>query len=506
MSEITKTEPETRQMPQWFWLLFFALTIFVFFFGLSIPFVGPDEPRYAEVAREMFLRGDWITPTLGGFNWFEKPALLYWLEIASFYLFGVNEFAARLGPALCGLGTVFSLWLIGRRYYPRSDRANWIALVAASTIGIIVFSRGASFDIVVTFPLTASLAGFIINGRDEKPSILPLFCFYFFIGIALLAKGLIGLVFPIGIVAVYYLSALRWPEKRFLFSLLWGIPLLFAVAATWYLPMYLRHGNSFVDEFIIQQHFQRFTSNKYQHPQPFIFFFWVLPLMTIPWLPFFLVAVWKFTGALFLKTSGRKTGDEMGDDRAFNTTRLKRFAFAWLLVPLLFFSLSGSKLPGYILPAVPPALLLAAEQVQRLIRQVGSSAKFIAATAIATYVVVVCSLLFAVPRFAEDETVKYLIAAADIKGYHRLQVTGFITVSHNAEFYAAGRLVRDNDGKQHRFIGVHEIRDYIDLHGGQPLLVFSPLEHVKHLTNSDVIRVEVLEVNGELAITLVRAG
>src|SRR4051794_2948286 len=102
MPEISKTSFLTPNTSRWFWATFFILTVFVYLFGLSIPLVGPDEPRYAQVAREMFVRGDWITPTLGGFNWFEKPALLYWLEIGAYNIFGINEFAARFGSALFG--------------------------------------------------------------------------------------------------------------------------------------------------------------------------------------------------------------------------------------------------------------------------------------------------------------------------------------------------------------------------------------------------------------------
>jgi 4-amino-4-deoxy-L-arabinose transferase and related glycosyltransferases of PMT family len=113
--ENTKTKdqkPKTKN--QIIWLLFAAVIIAVYFFGLSMPLVGPDEPRYSQVAREMFERGDWVTPTLGGFDWFEKPALLYWLQIAAYNVFGVTEFAARFGSALFGLATVFSLWILGR--------------------------------------------------------------------------------------------------------------------------------------------------------------------------------------------------------------------------------------------------------------------------------------------------------------------------------------------------------------------------------------------------------
>ncbi|HBR56766.1 MAG TPA: hypothetical protein DEA22_04755, partial [Blastocatellia bacterium] len=126
--------------------LFFAFAVvFVYLFGLSVPLIGPDEPRYAQVAREMFQRGDFVTPTLGGFLWFEKPALLYWLEIFSFHFFGVSEFAARFFPALFGLGIIFSLYLIGSLAAKDkkengenggfSDAGFRFALVAASTIG-----------------------------------------------------------------------------------------------------------------------------------------------------------------------------------------------------------------------------------------------------------------------------------------------------------------------------------------------------------------------------------
>src|SRR5215210_893945 len=104
---MTKDESAIRD-PQRspFWWPLAILAVFVYFFGLNLPFVGPDEARYAQVAREMLDRGDWITPTLGGFNWFEKPPLLYWLEIVSYNVFGISEFASRLGPAIFVLGTI----------------------------------------------------------------------------------------------------------------------------------------------------------------------------------------------------------------------------------------------------------------------------------------------------------------------------------------------------------------------------------------------------------------
>jgi 4-amino-4-deoxy-L-arabinose transferase-like glycosyltransferase len=497
MAENTKTAFDGLDRARWFWAIFFALTVFVYLFGLNIPLVGPDEPRYAQVAREMFERGDWITPTLGGHNWFEKPALLYWLEIAAYHIFGVNEFAARLGPALFGLGTIACLWLIGRYALSEKRAANWLAMIGATTLGILVFSRGASFDIMVTFPIAASLTGYLIHEANEHRPLSALFAFYFFTGVALLAKGLIGAIFPFGIVAIYHLVAWRRPSLRSLLSLLWGIPVVAAVAATWYLPMYLRHGNTFIDEFIIQQHFQRFTSNKYQHPQPFYFFLWVLPLMTIPWLPFFLRSILTSIMSVATARDSRK--------HAFDQN-LCTFARAWLLFPLIFFSFSGSKLPGYILPVVPAAVILAGDQILRFVSTKQMREKWVKALALCTYFLTVSAILFVVPGFARKETDKWLFQTANSRGYERLYVAGLFTVSHNAEFYAAGRLIRDGDGKQHKFYGVHEVREYIDGHGGEPLLVLVPLEYVRILSSSDAVWASVLDENGELAIAYVEAN
>src|ERR1035437_2226223 len=381
MSEITKTAAtETAPYPQYMRIVFAVVIVGSYFFGLSIPLVGPDEPRYAEVAREMFERGDWITPTLGGFPWFEKPALLYWLESGSYHIFGVNEFAARLGPALCGLGIIACLWVLGRKLSahrePTDDTSNagskeqmvfadLLALIAASTLSIIIFSHGATFDIVVTFTLTASLVSFFIFDRAiGKTSLLrqlSLVAFYFFIGASLLAKGLIGAVFPFAIVALYYVLSWKRPPKTFSMSLLWGCLLAAAVTAVWYVPMYLRHGLTFIDQFIIQQHFRRFTSNKYQPPQPFYFFFWVLPLMTLPWLPFFLAGIWQSLKDLFTATAASPAaapGSPAASSSSpsplllFSSSPLLLLSSAWLLVPLVFFTFSASNLPACILPAL----------------------------------------------------------------------------------------------------------------------------------------------------------
>ncbi len=507
---MTKTKTQSPKT-SYIWIVLFVLAIFVYFFGLSIPLVGPDEPRYAQVAREMFERSDWITPTLGGHYWFEKPALLYWLQIASYHLFGVTEFAARFGSALFGLGTILSLWILGKfsscqkpepeGQRPTSDFAKWLALIAASSIGIIVFSHGASFDIILTFPMTAALVSFYILDDAERSNpafsgirlSASLIAFYFFIGISLIAKGLVGIVFPFAIVTFYFLLSWRFPSRIFILSLFWGTVLAVIVASAWYLPMYLQHGDSFIDEFFIQHHFQRYTSNKYFHPQPFYFFFWVLPLMTIPWLPFFFAAIWDF---------GKKIQAQSGSFRA-SASPLLIFAAAWFAVPLVFFSFSGSKLPGYILPAVPAAIILTAEYIWRFVQDNQRRSVFIQGIAITTFVVVVGLMIFAVPRFAEGDSVKALIAAADARGMSRTRVLSLHTTSHNAEFYAAGRLLRTDDGKQKKLLGPLDVLVEIRRNNEEPALVLVPLEYLKQLTDCEPLNSEVIKENGELAIVYV---
>lgn len=489
-----------------FWIIAAAVAVFVYFFGLSIPLLGPDEPRYSQVAREMFERGDWVTPTLGGFHWFEKPALLYWLQISSYNIFGVSEFSARLGSAILGLGTVTSLWMLGRTIREhKPEFAQWLALIAASSLGLIVFARGASFDIILTFPMTAAMVSFFVfdrkaAGEGSGSQILPLAAFYFFVGVSLLAKGLVGAVFPFAIIIFYFLISRRLPNRVFLLSLVWGGLLTLAVAATWYWPMYQQNGWKFIDEFFIQHHFQRYTSNKYFHPQPFYFFLWVLPLMTLPWLPFFFDGIWRFLKDLISKV---KANSAQQDLLPQTLSPLFLYSIAWLLVPLVFFSFSGSKLPGYILPALPPALVITTFSVLGFISGNEFRSRVIRAIAIATFVVVTAMLIFVVPRFAETDSVKGLIRAADVRGHSSLKVMTLYTVSHNAEFYAPGRLIRDGVGKQRQLNNTGELVESLRKENAASALVIYPLRLQKHVLESNEINAEVIKDNGEYVIALV---
>ncbi len=529
------------------WVVFAIIIVAVYLFALNLPLLGPDEPRYAQVAREMFERGDWITPTLGGFNWFEKPALLYWLQITFYNIFGVNEFAARLGSALFGLGTILSLWILGKNFTTEPQRnteeandelritnyefANWLMLIAASSLGLLVFSRGASFDIMITFPITASLVcyflfdkflqkhyynedeNFVAINLFKKTLILPfispkviaylwLIGFYVFIGIALLAKGLIGIVFPFAIVFFYHILKFELlPGKIFLISLFWGTILSILVASIWYLPVYLTNGWEFIDEFFIQHHFQRFSSNKFKHPQPFWFFWVIFPLFTIPWIPFFFAAIWNFFKQIVSRKDVKK---QRKNELRITNYELRLFAIAWLLVPLVFFSLSGSKLPGYILPALPGAVILTALYVYGFVQKSSARKYALQGLAFLTFVVIAVLLQLVVPDFAEQDSTKHLVETANANGYKNEQIINLHTVNHNIEFYGNGRLIREKTGEQKRFNGVGEIVEFLNKENKKSVLVLVPHEFLPQLTESDLIDAKVLDKNGELEFAAIK--
>ncbi|MEP6912502.1 MAG: glycosyltransferase family 39 protein [bacterium] len=533
------------------WLLIFLAVIAFYFYGLGhLPFVGPDEPRYAEVAREMFLRGDLITPTLGGHTWFEKPPLLYWMIMISFRLFGISEWAARLGPALSGLLTVLAVFWTGGRVCRSSilhqitGLAPWSAIIAASMLGITVFSRGASFDIVVTMTTAWALGFFLVSEleQNEKRRCRLLFGFYIFIGLSLLAKGLIGLLIPFGVVGLYQLMRREFASRSFLRTLWWGLPLAFAVASTWYVPVVLKHGWPFINVFFIQHHFARYLSNKYRHPQPFYFYLLILIPLSLPWTAFLIEGLVK-------ARSWRMRSPDSVD-------RLRVFALAWLLMPLAFFSFSGSKLPGYILPVLPAGALIAGERLTRFLsgdrdgvwamritgalfgafaiagsiymfryatfslkcvamidvpliiaavvcifwtqRKTGSALLVIFATFIALIVALNCG----VESFAKRESMRELIQLASARGYSSAPVYALYQFDRSVEFYAGGRVVYGADGEPLRFDRAIDVLDAAR-QNRSPILVIVPTEHLYQLTGLQSARTDVIGNNGQLTLAAV---
>lgn len=315
-----------------------AVCYVLFFHALGgIGFIGPDEPRYAEVAREMYTSGDYITPRLLGVPWFEKPALMYWLAAIGYKLFGINEAGARFPSALAAAICVFLVYWCGRRLWSRAI-GFLAALILASSIGFFAFARAASMDMPLTACLTMALVLFLFAFNDPTPKRMYwLYAFYAALGLGVLAKGPVAVLLPVLSLAGFLVLRGKWDEWRTWYPK--GLWITATVAGPWFLLCTIFNGWQFIQVFFINQNVERFTSTIHGHGRPFYFFLPVLLLLTFPWT------------FLLIPTLRRRFGKN------------EQIMAWWAIVPFVFFSLSGSKLPGYILPMVPPIALLCAKEL-----------------------------------------------------------------------------------------------------------------------------------------------
>ncbi len=338
----------SRSLTDWFLLAGFCG--FLFFFGLAhFGLLGADEPRYAQVAREMLARHDWVTPTLGGKPWFEKPALYYWQAMIAYRIFGVSDWAARLPSALDATLMVVAIYLFLRRFRPGFELDG--ALMTASAAGVIGFARAASMDMPLAAALTIGLLAWYAWYESAGKRYLALF--YISIGLGMLAKGPVALILAAAIVLIF---AVAKGEYQLIRRTLWipGMAIFCAVALPWYVVVEIRNPE-FFRVFVLEHNLARFGTNLYHHKAPFWYYVPVVLLGLAPWTVFALAALVESIRAWW------------GEKRQFlqSEDALNAFAVIWLVVPVLFFSVSQSKLPGYIVPAIPAGTLLLAEYVRR---------------------------------------------------------------------------------------------------------------------------------------------
>jgi len=345
---------------------------FVFFFllygqvplvgGDGLGLVGADEPRYAQIAHEMLDRFDsahtlasrlsaCVTPYLHGRPWLEKPALYYWRAMFVFQDFGVHDWSARLPSATFAFLMVALIYLHMRRFRPGGHLDA--ALITVACAGIIGFARGASTDMQMAAPLAIGLLGWY--AWYETDSKFWLFDIYFFTGVATLAKGPVAPALAIAIVAAF--AALRREWSILKRSLWWpGVVLYFAIVLPWFIAV--QHQNpTFFREFFLEHNLERFATDRYQHSQPFWYYFVVVLLAVMPWTVIAIRALidgictsfceWRTRHSSNCKPCAGQPGDAFPE-----------FLVLWALIPIVFFSFSRSKLPGYILPSIPPITIL----------------------------------------------------------------------------------------------------------------------------------------------------
>jgi len=321
----------------------FALVAILFFSRIAgFSFQDPDEGRYARVPQEMLNAGNWLTPSLASVPYFEKPPLFYWLVASAYSLFGESEGAARAVPALAAFLTVWMTFSFGRHHF--GQRAGLLAAGILATAPLFfIFSQSLVIDMVLTACFTATMFAFYRACEAEAKTRWVL-ATVVAASLAILAKGLLGLVLP-GAIAVLTLIVRR--DSATLRALLRPAPigLFLLITMPWFIWMSATHPE-FLQYFLIENHFGRFLDAEgygIAHPEGPWFYLPVMLLTPLPWslAPFLLAG----------QTATR---------RAFGLVRkdLLVFFLLWALVVILFFSASSSKLPPYVLPAFPPLALL----------------------------------------------------------------------------------------------------------------------------------------------------
>jgi len=331
-------------------------------------FWEPDEPRFAEATRQMFARGDFVTPYLNGVPRFEKPILFYWAQATAFTAFGDNEFAARLPSAIAGVGIVLVLYLLVVEIASR--RAAFVAaLVMATMFRFVTFARIGLTDVPVMFFVVAALYGFIRAvqpscGGDRRrgpASAVPpasrtsaawAFCAWVCIGFGVLTKGPVGLL-SVVIWAMYAAFRRNWSVFARTRPLI-GMTLALAIALPWYVVMAVQHGRAFTDFALGHEIVERMLSEEsFGAPaRGFFYYFKIWPGDAAPW------------SALFVASIGWTAWRWSSLDRGARQAVM--FAAAWFISVFLVFSVSRSKVPHYVLPAYPAAALLIGVFVDRL--------------------------------------------------------------------------------------------------------------------------------------------
>ncbi len=357
-------------------VVFLAFTLYFLMYGLTpilggdgMGLVGADEPRYAQIAHEMLERFDaahtlkgklsaCVTPYLYGRPWLEKPALYYWRAMFLFQDFGVHDWSARLPSTTFAFVMICLIYLHMRRFRPGGHLDA--ALITVACAGILGFSRGASTDMQLAAPLCIGLLGWY--AWYETGSKFWLYDIYFFTGLATLAKGPVA---PFLALLIIFSFALLRREWKIVPRTLWwpGILLYFAIVLPWFVAV--QHQNpTFFHEFFLQQNLERFGTNLYRHKQPMWYYIIVVILAVMPWSVVAIralvdgvqtsVAEWRLRHSRKEEPEVSRPGDAFPE-----------FLVLWALIPILFFSFSQSKLPGYILPSIPPITILTGDYIFR---------------------------------------------------------------------------------------------------------------------------------------------
>ena len=371
------------------WWLVIAVAV-IWFANLEYrKLIKPDEGRYAEIPREMVASGDWTTPRLNGLKYFEKPPLQYWATATAYTVFGEHQWTSRLWTALTGFAGIVLVWFAGSRLFGR-EAANYAAILLGSSMLYVLMAHINTLDMGVTFFLTLGILALLLaqqgygslqNRREQvemqdaaqratrhtdqvgeeqastqhsrstaqqviKASRNWMLLAWAALALAVLSKGLMGLILPGAALFIYcvvqrdfsVLKRMHW---------LPGLAVFFLITAPWFY-LVMKANPEFFQRFFIYEHYLRFTTKVHDRYQPWYYFVPILLLGALPWTVLMfdtLMRTWK------------------GGARAANVFSAERFLLIWAVFIYLFFSVSSSKLPSYLLPMFPALALLMGKQL-----------------------------------------------------------------------------------------------------------------------------------------------
>lgn len=323
-------------------IFLFAIVLFISIFRLSsVTLFDVDEAVFAQATKEMIQTGNWLTPTYNGEPRYDKPILFYWLMALSYKIFGINEFGARFPSSFCGFILCIALYFF-LIVVKDEKQAVYAVISFVFSLFYFIYTHAAVTDMVLTLFIGLSLMCFYLSVKKNEKFI---YGFYIFSAFAFLTKGLIGIVFPFAIALVYIFLKEGFKGLRLVFNLK-AIALFLLISMPWYIARLLINGREFFEQFFIKHHFMRYTAVISGHRGPIYYFIPVLIIGMFPWIAFFI------KGLKNLKNDS-----------------LALFCMVWFCFIFLFFSFSTTKLPNYILPAVPAVSILISYGMAQLDRK-----------------------------------------------------------------------------------------------------------------------------------------
>jgi 4-amino-4-deoxy-L-arabinose transferase-like glycosyltransferase len=312
--------------------------------------IKPDEGRYAEIPREMAASGDWVTPRLNDLKYFEKPPLQYWATATAYTVFGEHQWTSRLWAALTGFAGLLLVWFAGLRLFGR-DAANYAALLLGSSMLYVMMGHINTLDMGVTFFITLGVFSFLLaqhSGSTAQQAASRNWMLLAWAGMALavLSKGLMGIILPGTAVFIYCLVQRDFTVLKRMHWLA-GLAVFLLITAPWFY-LVMKANPEFFQRFFIYEHYTRFTTRELGRYQPWYYFVPILLTGALPW------TVLLFDSLFHI---GKPRS---GDGKPFNAAL---FLLIWTVFIYVFFSISDSKLPSYLLPMFPALALLMGRRI-----------------------------------------------------------------------------------------------------------------------------------------------